>query len=64
MTVKITKKEDVLIYRSSEDLIPLLRSAITSWDSSETSSPTTEEVLLLLESLKTVIQARRGRVGN
>ena len=64
MTVVITKKEDVLIYRNSEDLIPLLRSVITSWDSSEINSPTTEEVLQLLESLKIVILAKQARAEN
>ena len=64
MTVVITKKEDELIYRNSEDLIPLLKLAITSWDSSEISSPKTEEALRLLESLRTVILARQARQEN
>ena len=64
MTVVITKKEDELIYRNSEDLIPLLKLAITSWDSNEISSPKTEEVLRLLESLRTVILVKQARQGN
>ena len=64
MTVVITKKEDVLIYRNSDDLIPLLKLAITSWDSNEISSPKTEEALRLLESLRTVILVKQARQEN
>ena len=64
MTVVITKKEDELIYRNSEDLIPLLKSLITSLDWNEISSPKMEEVLRLLESLRTVILVKQARQGN
>ena len=62
MTIIRTKREDVCRYHSLEDLIPLLKSAITSSPSKETSKATEEEVLQLLESLKTVILVRQARV--
>ena len=61
MTVMRTKKEDVFRSHSSEDLIRLLRSAITSLGSKSTSKAKEEEVLRLLESLKIVILAKQAR---
>ena len=64
MTVVITKREEESTSHSLEDLTALLRSAITSLDWNEISNPRMEEVLLQLESLKTVILVRQARRGN
>ena len=64
MTTVITKKEDGATSPSLDDLTQSLKSAITSLDWNEISSPRMEEGLRLLESLKTVILVRQGRRGN
>ena len=64
MTVTITKREGGSISPSLEDLTASLRLAITSFDWNEISSPRMEEVLRLLESLRTVILVKQARRGN
>jgi len=64
MTVVITKREGGSISPSLEDLTASLRSAITSLDWNEISSPKMEEVLRQLESLRIVILAKQARRGN
>ena len=64
MTVVITKREGGSISPSLEDLTASLKLATTSLDWNEISNPRMEEVLLQLESLKTVILVRQARRGN
>ena len=64
MTVVITKREEESTSPSLEDLTASLRSAITLLDWNAISNPKMEEVLLQLESLKTVILVRQARRGN
>ncbi len=64
MTLVITKKGEGLTYHSLEDLIRLLKLAITSLDWSEINSQEMEEVRQLLESLRTVIAVRQERAEN
>ena len=64
MTVVITKREGGSISPSLEDLTASLKLATTSLDWNEISNPRMEEVILQLESLKTVILVRQARRGN
>ena len=56
-----TKREDVLHFPHLEDLILSLKYQIISWGSRSISRAREEEVLRLLESLKTVILAKQAR---
>ena len=53
------KREDVYLSHNLGDLIAYLKSQMRLLDLSETSSPQREEAIRLLESLRTVIQARQ-----
>ena len=64
MTVLHTKREAEFLSHSSEDLILSLKYQIISWGSRSISKAREEEVLRLLESLKTVILAKQARAAN
>jgi hypothetical protein len=53
------KREEEYLSHNLEDLIAYLKSQMRLLDLNETSSPQREEAIRLLESLRTVIQARQ-----
>ena len=59
MTENHMKKEVEFPSHSLEDLPAYLKYQMRSLDLNETNSPAREEAIRLLESLKTVIQARQ-----